>query len=271
MKILRNMKWPACLAAPFILAAALVASPATGLAQGGFVFGADHLGAPRDAPGFGDAGKRAEGDRPQPGSAGQGDYSMFLGRLSLVKPSEDTGGLWTVFRVTRLLCNSLYQGKNTLLEVAPKGFSVVRADIHSLGFEGKSWNEDRYAISVTGDSEKDAAAGHPSWEVAYDENGYLETCRVTIGPKPDQAEATSDEDYRTQAIQMLYIGVPQLFSAIVTEPRFAGAYPLAPSEVIKMTTPCGSEWCPIEILYDLGPGEWYVMSTLRFNPPPKED
>ncbi|MHA7773718.1 hypothetical protein [Roseibium sp. M-1] len=271
MKILRNVRWATCLAAPFIVAAALVASPEDGLAQEGFVFGADNLGASMDAPGFGAPGKRAESDRPELGSAGLGDYSMFLGRLSLVEPSKDTGGLWTVFRVTRVLCNALYQGKNTLLEVAPKGYAIERSDVHALGFPGKSWNEDRYAISVTGDSEKDAAAGHPAWEVAYDDEGNLISCRVTIGPKPDQAEAASDDDHRTQAIQMLYIGVPQLFSAILTEPRFAGTHPLAPSEVIKMATPCGGDWCPIEIIYDLRPGEWHIISTIRFNLAPKAE
>ena len=270
MRTFRSKGLPLCLALPFAFAVALATSSVDSLAQEGFVFGADSLGTTADTPGFGNPGERAENDRPQPGTEGIGDYSKFLGRLSLVEPSRDPGGLWTVFQVTRVLCNSLYQARNTLTEVAPKGFVIVRGDIHALGFGGQ-WKEDHYAISVTGDSQKDAAGGHPSWEIKYDGGGKLTSCRVTIGPAPDQAEATPGEDDLTQAIQLLYIGVPQLLSAILTEPRFAGAYPLAPSEVIKMATPCGGDWCPIETIYDLRPGNWHVMSTIRFNLPPKPE
>jgi len=270
MRTFWNKRSPVRLALSFAFAAALATSPADTLAQEGFVFGADNLGVPADTPGFGVPGKRAENDRPQPGTEGIGDYSMFLGRLSLVEPSRDPGGLWTVFQVTRVLCNALYEGRNTLAEVAPKGFVIVRGDIHALGFGGR-WKEDHYAISITGDSEKDAAGGHPYWEVKYDDSGNLTSCQVTIGPAPDQTEATLREDNLAQAIQLLYIGVPQLFSAILTEPRFAGAYPLAPSEVIKMATPCGGVWCRIETIYDLRPGNWHIISTIRFNLPPKSD
>lgn len=249
----------------------LPALPGTGHAQDGFVFGADMPGAISETPGFGTPGRRAESDRPAPGTQGIGDYSMFLGRLSIIQPEEDTGGLWTVFRITRLLCNSLYQGRNTLAEVTPKGFSLARSDVHLMGFEGKNWHDDRYSITVTGDSEKDAAGGHPFWEIKYDESGALTSCGMTIGQGPEPEEVSSGEDHRTEAIQLLYIGVPQLFSAILNEPRFAGVSPLAPSEVIEMATPCDGAWCRISTIYDLGPGKWFVTSTIRFDPPPKAE
>lgn len=249
----------------------LPASPGTGHAQDGFVFGLDTPGAVAETPGFGIPGRRAQSDRPVPGTAGIGDYSMFLGRLSLVEPEENTGGLWTVFRITRLLCNSLYQGRNTLPEVTPKGFSLARSDVHMIGFEGKHWHDDRYVITVTGDSEKDAAGGHPFWEVNYDESGTLTSCGVTIGQRPEQEEVTSDRDHRAEAIQLLYIGVPQLLSAILKEPRFAGVSPLAPSEVIEMATPCNGTWCRISTIYDFRPGKWFVTSTIRFTPLPQAE
>jgi len=154
------------------------------------------------------------------------------------KPAENTGGLWTVFRITRLLCTSLYQGRTTLVDAAPKGFVIERSDVHMLGFAGKHWNEDHYAISVTGDSEKDAAGGHPYWEVKYDAAGNLTSCGVTLGPKPEGTPSTAAEKERTHAIRLMYIGVPQLYSAILVAPRFTGTYPLAPSEVVELAAPC---------------------------------
>lgn len=256
---------------PLVLTAVFLVSTGTGHAQDDVLFGPKTPGAVPETPGFGDAGTRSTNDRPALGTKGVGDYSHFLGRLSLVKPEEDPGGLWTVFRITRLLCNSLYQGRNTLVEVAPKGFAIARGDVHSLGFAGEHWHEDRYAISVTGDSEEDATGGHPFWETQYDEDGILTTCRVTIGPAPEREEAAPDTDHGAAAIQMMYIAVPQLFSAILTEPRFAGALPLAPSEVIEMATPCNGAWCRISTIYDFRPGKWYVTSTIRFDPAPKAD
>jgi len=254
-----------------LAATAVFVAPGTGRAQDGFVFGADNQGKPIETPGFGVAGKRAASDRPAPGTAGTGDYSRFLGRLSIVQPEENNGGLWTVFRMTRLLCNSLYQGRVSITEAAPEGFVIERSDVHMLGFAGKHWKEDRYAITVTGDSEKDAAGGHPFWEIKYDEAGRLTSCGVTLGPGLDRQEDMSAEDQRARAIQLMYIGVPQLFSAILVEPRFAGTYPLAPSEVVELAAPCDGGWCRISTIYDFRPGTWHVMSTIRFNLPPAAD
>ncbi|WP_269583143.1 hypothetical protein [Roseibium sp. Sym1] len=267
----RNTPKPRYLTIPVCAAAMLLASSQCGSAQDGYLFGSDTPGATTDTTGFGIAGKRAESDRSAPGTEGIGDYAMFLGRLSIVKPEQDTGGLWTVFRMTRLICNSLYQGRNTLLEVTPKGFFIARSDVHALGFAGKNWHQDRYALSVTGDSETDAAGGHPFWEVNYDESGRLTSCGVTVELRQDPETAPSGTDHRAEAIQLLYIGVPQLFSAILTEPRFAGMSPLAPSEVIEMAVPCNGAWCRISTVYDLRPGKWFVSSRILFTPPPKAD
>lgn len=258
-------------ATPFVLAAALLAMPADGAAQDGFKFGADNLGAPMEPPGLGAAGQAAVRDRPELGAAGQGDYSRLLGRFSVVEPTEDVTGLWSVFRVTRILCSALYQGDKSLVEVAPKGFVIARGDIHTLGFGGNHWDEDWYAVTATGDSEMDAAAGHPAWQIEYDDDGSLESCGVTIGPRISDEPGTPGDADRANVIRYMYIGVPQQFSAIVTEPRFAGVYPLGPHEVITMVAPCGSEWCRVQTMYDFSPGKWYVSSTIRFNLPVKGD
>jgi hypothetical protein len=272
MRTCCNGKWPMRLATPFVFVAAMLAMPAIGAAQDGFTFGADNQGAPIARPGFGVAGQAAVRDRPELGAAGLGDYSFFLGpHFSIVEPTEDIDGLLSVFRVTQLLCNSLYQGDKSLVEAAPKGFVIARGDIHALGFGGNHWDGDWYAVTVTGDSETDAAGGHPAWEIRYDNDGSLISCGVAIGTETRREQRTIVDADRTNVIQYMYIGMPQLFSAIITEPRFAGLYPLSPSELITMAVPCGGVWCRIVTVYDFSPGMWYVSSTIRFNLPQKAD
>ncbi|MCV0427200.1 MAG: hypothetical protein K5905_17195 [Roseibium sp.] len=250
---------------------AIFARPPGVAAQDSFTFGADNLGAPIDRPGFGPAGQAGKRDWPELGADGQGDYAVVLGRLTIAKPTEDVAGLWSVYRVTQMVCNSLYRGNKTLAEVAPKGFVIARGDIHALGFGGKNWGENWYAITKTGDSEADAAEGHPAWEIKYDDDGNLSSCSVTIGPGPARDKSATNDADRAQAIQYMYIGVPQQFSAIITEPHFAGVYPLSANELITMAVPCGDAWCRISTLYDFRPGKWHFSSTIRFNLPAKAE
>lgn len=248
----------------FGLVIALLVLPDSVAAQSGFSFGADNQGAPIVRPGFGDAGLTDKNDRPEPGTVGRGDYAAFLGRLSIIEPAMDVGGLWTVFRVTQLLCNALHTGEASLAEVAPKGFVLARADIHELGFGGDNWNKDWYAITVTGDAEKDEAAGHPIWRVKYGEDGRLSSCGVSIGSPSANQDSDADEAAREGAIRFMYTGLPQSLFGIITEPRFAGLYPLSPFEAIEMATPCGGSWCRISTIYNFQPDYWQVSSTINF-------
>ena len=267
----KKTKSPVCSAPAMLLAAAMLALPTGAFAQDGFVFGADNQGRPIEHPGFGPAGETSDHDFPAPGAAGQGDYAATLGRLSLVDPTEDVTGLWTVYRITRLVCGALRKGDKGLVEAAPKGFTIVRGDIHALGFGGKNWEKDWYAVTVTGDSEKDAVGGHPAWEIKFGKDGSLKSCGVTVGPKDvREPDAQGDAD-RQQAIQYMYVGVPQQFSAIITEPYFVGVYTLNTLEATTMAVPCGNEWCRISTLYDFRPGNWFFSSTIRFNLPSKAD
>lgn len=250
---------------PVLLAATLTLPPAIGAAQSDFEFGADNEGAPIDPPGFRAAGQRAEHDRPKVGSPGKGDYSFWLNRYSIVEPERDAMGLWSIYFVTGTICRSLYQAERSLIDVAPKGFVIQRGDVHSFGVGSKNFDNRWYAITVTGDSETDAAGGHPYWEIKYADDGSLLSCAVTVGSSMQREAVMAGDADRADAIQFMYIGVPQQFSAILLEPRFAGLYALAPGQLITMAVPCASKWCRITTMYDFAPGQWYATSRIRFD------
>lgn len=250
----------------FLALVATLAAPRAGFAQDGFVFGADNEGVPVKVPGFGKAGPPV-GARPELGAEGTADYAPILGVYSIVNPAEDTGGLWAVFGVTRQLCGALHRGEKSLVDAAPKGFKIERADIHALGFEGKGWNKDRFAVTVTGDSELDVAAGHPYWEITYEDNGRLATCSVTLGSFSRREGGAAGKEERERAIPFMYVFVPQMFGSILVEPHNAGAHPLSPGDVLSMVSPCGPDWCRITTSFDFREGFWYATARIRFNLP----
>lgn len=263
-----QMKWTARLALSLPLAVILLATGGQAIAQDGLVLDLPTIGAVLNRPGFEAAGKPAESGNPLPGTTGTADYSLVAGPVSIVTPPKDVSGLLTLFRVTRVLCASLNQGGHTLAKVAPKGFSIVRGDVHELGFAGEHWKKNWYALSVTGDSLEDAEAGHPAWDIRYDDDGNLSSCAVQFGSATDPDKSVSDEE-RANAVQYIYIGLPQAFSAFMIEPRFAGLAPVAPSGLILMAVPCGGKWCRISTIYDFGNGKWHLSSRIEFGVPPK--
>ncbi|MFC6654106.1 hypothetical protein ACFQEX_00415 [Roseibium salinum] len=171
--------------------------------------------------------------------------------------------------MTRIMCNSLYQGEYSLAEVAPKGFVIARGDIHYFGFSIDPWKKNWYAVTITGDSEMDAAAGHPAWAFQYDSDGNLVSCAVDIGPKTSEKEDIPSDDLGAEAVQFIHIALPQMFTAIITEPPVSVPLLIGPSGAISLATPCGEKWCRISTLYDFRPGEWHLSLTVRFDEPPE--
>lgn len=260
--------WSARFALPLAFAAMLAGPTGQAIAKDGLALDLDTIGAILNRPGFDAAGKRAGSDGPLPGAAGSADYSLLAGPVSIVSPPKDVSGLLTLFRVTRVLCASLHRGSSSLSEVAPKGFFIARGDVHELGFGSAHWKENWYAISVTGDSLEDAAAGHPAWQIRYDDTGNLTSCAVTFGSATVPDKSVSDAE-KANAARYMYAGLPQAFSAFITAPRFAGLGRAAPSDLILMAVPCGGNWCRISTIYDFRKGRWYLSSRIEFNLPPK--
>lgn len=243
--------------------AVLLAGPGQPRAQEGSVSGSDKDRAP--------AGETLAPvlERPELGASGTGDYSLQLGRLSIVNPAMDASGLWAVYRVTYLMCRAVFRGEKSLAEAAPEGFRIARQDIHFLGFERENWNGDWYVVTVTGDSERDAAGFHPYWGVRYGDDGRLSECSVTLGTPAGRVEGTTSDAERQRLLLFMYVSVPQLFSAIITEPHHAGLYPLSPGDAINMVAPCRSAWCRITTLYDFRENDWYASTTISFDNPVK--
>ncbi|WP_299476043.1 hypothetical protein [uncultured Roseibium sp.] len=236
-------------------------------AQDEFIFDADDQFQLLEPHGFGAVKNSRQPDPDVLGAEGRGDYSLYLNSFSLVTPEEDLFGLWTIFRVTQVMCRSLYRGEKSLVEAAPKGFVIAGDDIHTLGRERPGWNGNWFAITKTGDSELDAAGGHPFWYVRYNDEGGLHSCGVELGSPTLKKEGAEDDAKRASVVRFLYVGVPQIFFGIITEPAFAGFYPLDPANVITMMSPCGGAWCRISTNYDFNPGQWYVTSTVVFDAP----
>lgn len=244
-----------------LFAVALLSLTVDGAAQDRSSLGADPLAPPFDPPTFGVPRQQSRHDRPKLGAAGNGDYAFWIGPYSVVSPSQDAIGLWSVFRVTFMLCSSLFQGEKSLVEASPKGFVLERGDVHALGFGGDRWDGGWYAITVTGDSEKDAGGGHPAWEIRFDDDGTLLECGVTLESRSSSASVADHE----KSVEYLYIGLPQSFSAVITEPRNLGLRTLSPIGLIHLVAPCGRTWCQLSTLYDLSPGKWFVDFRIRFN------
>ncbi|MET1413326.1 hypothetical protein ABVF61_13710 [Roseibium sp. HPY-6] len=252
-------------AAALIVFAAILAAPDGATAQDGFSTGDDNGDAPVTVPGFGNPAPEPLRDRPELGAEGTGDYAAFLGRFSVLQPSEDLAGVWSVMGVTLRLCGALYRGEGNLLQVAPKGFKIERSDIYVLGFAGKVWNEDAYAITITGDSEKDAAAGHPGWEVEFREDGSLRSCGVMLGSPTIDRQSSATEDSRKNAAFFMVTAFPQIYSGIVTEPHYNGAFRVDLFGLHEMLTPCGGTWCKTTTIYDFRDGNWQFSSRTSFS------
>ncbi|WP_306142409.1 hypothetical protein [Roseibium sp. MMSF_3412] len=252
-----------------LLAAVLSASSIAALAESSFVLGTDIEG----APGFGEPGLLPQDARIQPGAAGTGDYARFLGLFSIVNPENDISGLWGIFRVTRDLCGALYRGEKGLVEAAPKGFFIERGDVFALGWKNEIWDGTRYAVTKTGDSERDVVGGHPAWEVIFFEDGRLRECGVTFGSAfgSNRNASAASEDARKSAVTFMYVTVPHFYSAILVEPQNAGAYGLQQHDLLIMLTPCGASWCRTTTTFDFSEGNWYVQSSTEFNLPLKAD
>lgn len=260
-------------AATVLLAAVLTASPFAAQAQSGFVLGADIEGAPVDVPGFGEPGQLPADNRVELGAQGTGDYARFLGLFSIVSPEQDISGLWGIFKVTRDMCGALYRGEKSLVEAAPEGFFIERGDVFALGWKNENWDGTRFAVTKTGDSERDVAEGHPAWEVDFSEDGHLRECGVTFGSAvgSNRNKSTASEDARKSAVPFMYVTVPHFYSAILVEPQNAGAYGLQQHDLLIMLTPCGASWCSTTTSFDFSEGNWFVQSHTRFNLPSKAD
>lgn len=194
------------------------------------------------------------------GAKGRADYTMLRGRLPITPPPIDSVGLYLTFRITQAICAQVEAGNRDLPALAPEGFSVVRGDVHALGFEGRVWTRHFWAMSVTGDSEEDAAAGHPYWEVRYGGDGTPVECGLVFEAKG----ATVDEATRRDAAVWLFLATPQIFGAIIREPRLFSLRAIGPGDVIHFAWSCRRGWCPGSVLYAFTDEDWRVSVTLRF-------
>lgn len=194
------------------------------------------------------------------GSKGQATYTDFKRISSITKPEPGADAFFVLFSVTRDICLGLEAGNNDLASLAPEGFSIARGDMHSLGFEGKQKN-DWWAISVTGDGEKDDAGQHPYWYVDYNEDGQVDECSMTWTVNA----ADVDQVNRQHMVNWLYVGAPQLFKSILIEPRFAGlSSPMKP-DLIKLVRPCPGDWCQVTINPFMTKDDWQISVTLQVN------
>jgi len=241
------------IAAVFAVVVAMLAAPDAARAQDGSDSSAVANGAPTP-------------ERPEIGAEGTGDYALYTSRFSIVDPPRDVAGLWTLYRVTQLFCRAVFRGEKSVIEAAPKGFKIERSDVHALGFKRDNWNDDWFAITITGDSERDAAGGHPYWEVRYDRDGNLSECAVTIGSLTEDTDTTISDEEQERLLLFMYVTLPQLLFAVILEPHHAGTYPFSPSDAIKMAVPCRGSWCEITTLYDFRSNSFYVSSTISFKP-----
>ncbi|MDN3720968.1 hypothetical protein QW131_21550 [Roseibium salinum] len=90
----------------------------------------------------------------------------------------------------------------------------------------------------------DAAAGHPAWAFQYDSDGNLVSCAVDIGPKTSEKEDIPSDDLGAEAVQFIHIALPQMFTAIITEPPVSVPLLIGPSGAISLATPCGEKVVP---------------------------
>lgn len=264
-RVFRLNRQLVCLAGLFTLL--VFAAHSNAIGQDNFIFEADNGGSPFAPHGFGAVSNSRQPGPDILGAEGQGDYSLYLSSFSLVTPEKDLSGLWTVFRVTQVMCRALYRGEKNLVEAAPKGFVIARDDIHSLGFERPGWNGESFAVTRTGDSERDAAGGHPFWNVSYDDAGRLESCAVELVSMTQEADAAGQDPENDAAVRFLYVGMPQIFFGIITEPVMAGVHPPGPGDAITVMAPCGGAWCQISTLYQFSLERWYVSSRIGFGNP----
>lgn len=192
------------------------------------------------------------------GARGQADYPDFKRISSITTPETSAAGVFVLFSVTRDICLNLESGNNDLAALAPKGFSIARGDIHSFGFEGKQ-KRPWWAISVTGDGEQDDAGQHPYWYVTYGQGGQVAECSLTWSVNA----AGVEETVRQHIIHWLYVGAPQLFKAILIEPRFAGLYaPLQP-DLMQLVRPCTVGWCQVTINPLMTNDSWHLSATFQ--------
>lgn len=189
-----------------------------------------------------------------------------LERLTtLTTPEIGITGVYAVFKVTHEICMKVATVEDDLAALAPEGFKIARGDVHSLGFEAPVFNDNFWAISVTGDSEKDEAGGHPYWSVKYGEDGKALRCSMKWSFDP----ATLSEDERRHIGLWLFIGVPQLFKGLLTKPRFAGLYrPIAP-DYMEMVASCPAGWCDVTVNPLLFGDEWLIAIDFALQPPPR--
>ncbi len=193
------------------------------------------------------------------GAKGRATFPGFDRLTPMTTPEHSTTGFLALFSVTKSICLGLATLDEDLAALAPVGFTIARSDVHGLGFEAPHFDGHRWAISVTGDSEKDEAAHHPYWIVSYGDEGTPAGCAMTWTPDP----AAIDDEMRRRIVQWLYIGVPQLFGAVLTEPRFAGlTVPLEP-QYMELQRPCPAGRCQITLVPLMRPDEWRINLEFR--------
>jgi len=192
------------------------------------------------------------------GAKGMAPYPDFARITSLTTPDVSAAGFFVVFSLTRAICGGAGTTGDDLAAVAPEGFAIARGDVHSLGFEAPVWDGDYWAISVTGDSEKDEAGHHPYWLIRYGADGRATRCSMTWAPDP----AGVSEDERRHVVHWLFVGVPQLFSAIMIEPRFGGLHWPIEAEAMTLVRACPAGWCPMTVIPLMSTAEWSITVDL---------
>ena len=196
------------------------------------------------------------------GAKGRATFPEFERLTTITTPEVSVTGFYVLFRLTRTICSEVATVEDDLAAIAPVGFAVARGDVHSLGFEAPGLKGSLWAISVTGDSEKDEAGGHPYWVVRYGDDGRAEDCSMTWAPDPGGIDA----DERHHIVVWLHAGAPQLFGAIMTEPRFAAlSWPLEPN-YMELTRACPAGWCPMTVIPLMQADDWLIKVDLSLRP-----
>lgn len=194
------------------------------------------------------------------GDKGRAEFPQLERITSIANPEVSPAGFLVLFSVTRHICLGVEEGREHLASLAPKGFTLAHGDMHSAGFKGnrtRAW----WAVSVTGDGEKDDEAHHPYWYVNYDENGGPRECSLDWVV---DASAT-DPEVRQHILHWLYIGAPQLFRSILMEPRFAGLYAPIRADLIQLLRPCPQDWCRITINPLVSRDRWHISVSLQLS------
>lgn len=180
---------------------------------------------------------------------------------------SDLRGILNVFDAFKRACLDQPVTRDLPEELLPEGYQIVRADLHTLGFEGAAAPR-AVVLSKTGDELEDFAAGEPFIELGYPTDAAPNgECKVAWKRAWDYDDGVQGVMTSTAVIFDSWLSF-QLKAVRVSRPEDGFRESDFYSLLGDWAAPCfGGTWCRVSVLGELRLDDGIFLQLRRGDPP----